>query len=184
MTPAGKHVHPTEKTKKSGEKYGIKGWVDLCYEVRSKQRSLAMVPKTIRVVAAVIQRGDKYLITQRREDASLPLLWEFPGGRVEPGETDATALAREFSERLGAEVQVGKPVAFRRHDYEGYAVELVLYEATLVSSEDLEAKRVKDYRWVHMDQFSEYPFPPADRHTMDDFQLFVSRGKAKKPPMA
>ena len=143
-----------------------------------------MAPTSIRVVAAVIQQEGKYLITQRRENASLPLLWEFPGGRVEPGETDAQALQREFSERLGATVEVGKPVAFRRHDYEGYSVELVLYEAKLVTTESLEAIRVKEYRWVAADEFGQYPFPPADRNTMDDISLFASRGKPKKPPMA
>ena len=55
-----------------------------------------MTQTSIRVVAAVIQDDGKYLITQRRENASLPLLWEFPGGRVEPGETDAAALQREY----------------------------------------------------------------------------------------
>ncbi len=143
-----------------------------------------MPPTSIRVVAAVIQQEGKYLITQRRENASLPLLWEFPGGRVEPGETDAQALQREFSERLGATVEVGKPVAFRRHDYEGYSVELVLYEAKLITTEPLEALRVKEYRWVAADEFGQYPFPPADRNTMDDISLFTSRGKPKKPPMA
>lgn len=142
-----------------------------------------MDDKSFRVVAAVIRREGKYLITQRRETASLPLLWEFPGGRVEPGETDADALNREFKERLGASVTVGKPVAFRRHEYEGYCVELVLYEADL-QSDDLEVLGVKEYRWVPADEFSEYPFPPADRHTLDDFQLLVGRGRPKKPPQA
>ena len=142
-----------------------------------------MVSKSIRVVAAVIQQDGKYLITQRRENASLPLLWEFPGGRVEPGETDLEALQREFKERLGATVEVGKPVAFRRHDYEGYSVELVLYEARL-ATQDLEVKRVREYRWVAADEFGQYPFPPADRASMDDFQLFVGAGKPRKPPMA
>lgn len=142
-----------------------------------------MTSRSIRVVAAVIQLDGKYLITQRRENASLPLLWEFPGGRVEPGETDAEALQREFKERLGAGVEVHKPVAFRRHDYEGYSVELVLYEASLVTS-DLQAMRVKDYRWVAVDEFTQYPFPPADRGTLDDFQVFVESGRPKKLPKA
>lgn len=140
--------------------------------------------KRIRVVAAVIRQDGKYLITQRRESASLPLLWEFPGGRVESGESDAEALGREFRERLGQDIrlEVGKPVAFRRHDYEGYSVELVLYEAELVEG-SLEPKRVKEYRWVPADEFEQYPFPPADRQTLDDFQLFIG-SKPKKPPMA
>jgi 8-oxo-dGTP diphosphatase len=142
-----------------------------------------MTQRSIRVVAAVIQQDGKYLITQRRERASLPLLWEFPGGRVEPGETDAEALQREFKERLGAAVEVGKPVAFRRHDYEGYSVELVLYEASLLT-EELQAMRVKDYRWVAVDEFTQYPFPPADRGTLDDFQVFVNSSNPKKLPKA
>lgn len=144
-----------------------------------------MVAKSIRVVSAVIQKDGQYLITQRRESATLPLFWEFPGGKVEPGESDAQALEREFTERLGAKIEIGKPVAFRRHDYEGYSVELVLYEATLVESDEtFETKRVKEYRWVEADEFSEYPFPPADRQTLDDFQLFFSGKKLKKPPTA
>ena len=144
-----------------------------------------MTGTRIRVVAAIIQRDGKYLITQRREKAALPLLWEFPGGRVEAGEDDEAALKREFGERLGAQIEVGKPVAFRRHDYEGYTVELVLYEGQLMAEpEDLETIRVKEYRWVEAGEFSDYPFPPADRQTLDDFQLFVASGKPRKPPMA
>ena len=142
-----------------------------------------MTSTSIRVVAAVIQQDGKYLITQRRENATLPLFWEFPGGRVEPGETDAEALQREFKERLGAQVIVGKPVAFRRHDYDGYAVELVLYEAELEEAE-LESLKVKDFKWVEADEFSQYPFPPADQASMDDFQLFTASGKPRKPPSA
>ena len=61
----------------------------------------------LRVVAAVIARGERYLITQRRPTAVLAGLWEFPGGRVEEGETDAEALLREVRERVGVEVTVG-----------------------------------------------------------------------------
>ena len=61
-----------------------------------------MPGRTIRVVAAVIERDGRYLITQRRPTAVLPLLWEFPGGRVEAGETDTHALKREVLHRLGA----------------------------------------------------------------------------------
>jgi mutator protein MutT len=64
--------------------------------------------RTIRVVAAVIEREVRYLITQRRPTAVLPLLWEFPGGRVEAGETDAAALKREVKHRLGVEIEAGR----------------------------------------------------------------------------
>ena len=80
--------------------------------------------KTIRVVAAVVSRDGRYLITQRRETAVLPLLWEFPGGRVEPGEDDEAALVREMQERLGANVRVGTLISYVRHVYERYTVDL------------------------------------------------------------
>ena len=67
--------------------------------------------------------------------------------------------------------------------YEGYSIELVLYEAHL-RTRDLEPKRVKEYRWVAADEFGQYPFPPADRGTLDDFQLFVGSNKPKKLPTA
>lgn len=147
-----------------------------------------MTDKSIRVVAAVIQREGKYLITQRRASASLPLFWEFPGGKVESGETDRDALIREVNERIGATVEIGSPAAFRRHDYEGYSVELVLYEATLTcTDEELAALKVKDYKWVEAHEMGDYPFPPADAKTLDtldDFSLFVGRGKKAEPPKA
>ncbi|MCK5796356.1 MAG: (deoxy)nucleoside triphosphate pyrophosphohydrolase, partial [Deltaproteobacteria bacterium] len=116
-----------------------------------------MGEKSIRVVAAVIQRGDRYLITQRRASASMPLFWEFPGGKVEQGETDAEALRREVLERIGATIEIGSPAAFRRHDYEGYSVELVLYEATLLGTdEEVAALKVKDYKWVEAQNMGDY----------------------------
>src|SRR5688500_19230897 len=76
----------------------------------------------VRVVAAVIERDGKYLITQRRSTAVLPGLWEFPGGKVEPGESDEHALRRELRERVGVDVEVKGRMAHRLHRYDGYAV--------------------------------------------------------------
>jgi len=122
--------------------------------------------KSIRVVAATIERDGRFLITQRRPEAVLPLLWEFPGGRVEEDEDDADALEREFRERLGAEISVGEEVSTMVHDYAGYSVTLVILEATL-TSDDLKPVRVNDFRWVRSDEFDNYQFPPADQATMD-----------------
>ena len=121
--------------------------------------------KTIRVVAAVVERDGRYLITQRRASARLPLLWEFPGGRVEDGETDAHALKREVSERLGADVEVGQLISFVSHPYESYTVDLFLYQCSLVT-ESLSAKAVADFRWVTSSEFDQYPFTPADEASM------------------
>lgn len=120
---------------------------------------------TIRVVAAVIGRDDKYLITQRRPQAALPLRWEFPGGRVEDDESDAAALAREVTHRLGVTVAVGEMISFVRHPYESYVVDLYLYEATIRQGEP-EANAVHSFRWVTSDEFDTIDFTPADETSM------------------
>jgi 8-oxo-dGTP diphosphatase len=123
-------------------------------------------PRTIRVVAAVLESEGRYLITQRRATAVLPLMWEFPGGRVEEGETDAHALKREVRHRLGAEIEVGKLISFVSHPYEHYVVDLFLYECTLLS-ETLEVRNVNAFKWVTSAEFDQYPFTPADEASMN-----------------
>jgi 8-oxo-dGTP diphosphatase len=121
----------------------------------------------LRVVAAVIARDDQYLITQRRPSAVLAGLWEFPGGRVEEGETDAQALKREVRERVGVEIDVGACIGRRTHDYDGYSVDLALYQATIRDDAEPRAVRVADCRWVASSDFEKYRFPAADQATMD-----------------
>jgi len=121
--------------------------------------------KTIRVVAALVERHGRYLITQRRETAVLPLLWDFPGGRVEDGETDEAALEREVAERLGASVEVGQLISFVNHPYEKYAVDLYLYECTLLR-DHLQCRAVKGYAWVTSEEMESYSFTPVDEASM------------------
>jgi 8-oxo-dGTP diphosphatase len=122
--------------------------------------------RTIRVVAAVIERDGKYLITQRRSSAVLPLMWEFPGGRVEPGETDPQALKRELLHRLGASIEVGKLISFVSHPYDHYVVDLFLYECTL-RTEALQPLAVNAFKWAASAEFDQYPFTPADEASMN-----------------
>ena len=126
--------------------------------------------RTIRVVAAVVERDGRYLITQRRASAVLPLMWEFPGGRVEAGETDQQALKRELMHRLGVGIEVGKLISFVSHPYENYVVDLFLYECTLgaASGEDtLESRAVNAFKWALSTEFDQYPFTPADEASMN-----------------
>ena len=123
-------------------------------------------PRTIRVVAAVLERDGKYLITQRRTSAVLPMMWEFPGGKVEPGETDQQALKRELIHRLAVDIDVGKLISFVSHPYEHYVVDLFLYECTLLG-EALEARAVNAFKWVASTEFDQYPFTPADEASMN-----------------
>ena len=125
-----------------------------------------MERRTIRVVAAVIEKDGRYLITQRRSSAVLPELWEFPGGKVEPGEDDSQALSREMRERLGVDVKVGNMISFVSHPYEHYTVDLYLYECALLQGE-LVRNAVKDYQWITSKQFDDYCFTPADEASMN-----------------
>jgi 8-oxo-dGTP diphosphatase len=124
-----------------------------------------MLKRTVRVVAAMIAVDGRYLITQRRKTAVLANLWEFPGGRVEPGETDSDALAREIKERLGVAIEVGQMISYVRHPYEKYTIDLHLYECRLLTLE-LAALAVQAFRWIASDEFDEYEFAPADEASM------------------
>ena len=121
--------------------------------------------RTIRVVAAVIEHEGRYLITQRRPTAVLPLLWEFPGGRVEESETDSAALEREVRHRLGVSIQAGQLISFVSHPYERYVVDLYLYECKLEGGEP-EARNVNAFRWLTSAEFDKVPFTPADEASM------------------
>ncbi len=123
-------------------------------------------PRTIRVVAAVIEKDGMYLITQRRPSAVLPLLWEFPGGRVEDGESDGDALRREVQHRLAVAIEPGQLISFVSHPYEHYVVDLYLYECRLASGEPSE-KNVHAFKWVTSSEFDQYPFTPADELSMN-----------------
>lgn len=120
----------------------------------------------IQVVSAAICRNGRYLITQRTERAVLPLLWEFPGGKVEPGERETAALARELRERLGIEAKIGDKLSSTEREYKDYVVELHLYRCELGPIEP-QPGVVKDMRWVASNEFERYEFTPADQKSMD-----------------
>ena len=120
----------------------------------------------IRVVAAEIERNGRFLITQRRPTAVLPLLWEFPSGRVEEGESNERALVREIRERMDVDVRVGKLSMFIKHEYEDYSVDFCVYRCELLT-EEIQPRRVHDWRWVETHEMDQYEFPPADAQTIE-----------------
>ncbi|MBK8012563.1 MAG: (deoxy)nucleoside triphosphate pyrophosphohydrolase [Deltaproteobacteria bacterium] len=127
-----------------------------------------MEKRRIRVVAAQIEREGRYLITQRKPTSSLPLLWEFPGGRVEEGESDEAALARELREDMDVDVDVGELVVAVNHEYEAYVIDFHVYRCTLESPEEAIMMRgIYDYRWVAPANLDNYEFPGADQATID-----------------
>lgn len=130
----------------------------------------------IQVVAAVVERDGKYLIAQRNPHAVFPLLWEFPGGKVEPGEDDATALRREMMEELGVEVAVGALLERKVHCYQDFSVDFRAYRCTLVQGEP-RPLNCAAVAWVPLADLASYEFPPADE---DAIALLVgSEGRAR-----
>jgi len=121
--------------------------------------------RKIRVVGAMLEKDGRYLITQRPPTASLPLLWEFPGGRVEAGETDQAALARELAEEMGIAVQVGDRCIHVEHAYEGYDIDFCVYRCALVSG-PIKNLKVHAHRWVLPEELDRYEFPPADEKSI------------------
>lgn len=119
----------------------------------------------IRVVGAMIERDGRYLITQRPPRASLPLLWEFPGGKVEPGETDEEALARELREEMAIVVAVAERVVHVEHAYEQYDIDFCVYRCQLRDGA-IQHLRVHDHRWVRAEELDDYEFPAADEKTI------------------
>jgi 8-oxo-dGTP diphosphatase len=122
--------------------------------------------RRIRVVGALIELDGKYLITQRPPTASLPLLWEFPGGRVEEGESDEEALTRELREEMDIRVEVNELAMHVLHSYENYDIDFNVYRCRLISGE-IAHRRVYKHRWVHPRDLDDYPFPAADEKTLE-----------------
>ena len=115
----------------------------------------------IEVVAALIRNDGKFMICQRPENKSRPLLWEFPGGKVEAGETKEAALARECSEELAIELEVGKMFADSTFVYPDISVHLSLFEARIVCGEPKLLEH-KDIRWITPEEAHLFEFSPAD----------------------
>ncbi|MBL8922486.1 MAG: (deoxy)nucleoside triphosphate pyrophosphohydrolase [Myxococcaceae bacterium] len=127
-----------------------------------------MSGRLIRVVGAMLeQEPGRYLITQRSKTASLPLLWEFPGGRVHEGEDDRAALARELEERLGLDVIVGEQAMSTHHEYPNYDVDFRVFSCRLARpGQQVSHAVVNDHRWVTLSEMGEFEFPDADARTL------------------
>ena len=113
------------------------------------------------VVAALVRDGTKILMSRRRPDQPMPNLWEFPGGKVEPGESPTDALAREVREELGCEVAVGRIHEVVFHAYPDFDLYMLVYEARVVSG-TARAVDVAEIAWVDAARLPELDLLPAD----------------------
>ena len=119
------------------------------------------------VVAGLIVGGDgRVLISQRRADQMLPLQWEFPGGKVEPGEPPVAALARELAEELGVTVEVGRIWDVLFHAYPEFDLVMLVYACRIVAGAP-RAVEVADIAWVPPAALPTWDILPADRPLVD-----------------
>ena len=122
---------------------------------------MGFVKRTIDVVGAVIVRDGLVMCVQRGPHGSLPNLWEFPGGKVEPGETAERALEREIVEELQCRVVVGDEVTTTRHEYDFAIVNLTTFYCELVEGVPHLVEHA-DLAWRRPDTLDELDWAPAD----------------------
>ena len=122
-------------------------------------------PGVVEVVAAVIERGGRVLITRRPPGTHLAGLWEFPGGKREPGEAPGQALEREIHEELGAQVTVGEVIDTVEWLYPDKRVRISFFRCALAS--DLAPPGALEIAWVERGELARYEFPPADAALID-----------------
>lgn len=120
------------------------------------------------VAAALILRGDEVLICQRRPDQPMALQWEFPGGKLEPGESPEAALKRELEEELGITATIGPRVTHIRHNYRhGGAVDLQFF-AVYEFQGEIENRIFHEVKWARLEDLPSYDFLAADRGLIRD----------------
>lgn len=117
------------------------------------------------VVAALIWDQDKFMICQRPANKARGMLWEFVGGKVEPGETKEQALVRECQEELAITLSVGKPFMDVVHEYPDLTVHLTLFNAAIASGIPQKLEH-NDIRWITVDEIPQYAFCPADQEIL------------------
>ena len=120
------------------------------------------------VVAALIPSGGKLLVCQRRRTDSFGLMWEFPGGKLEPGETPAQAIARELHEELGVIARIGREIYRTRHQYSELAepIDLIFFTAT-VNPAEIRNLAFEAMEWRDPSDLANLNFLPADRELVE-----------------
>lgn len=115
----------------------------------------------LHVACAIIEHEGKILATQRSASMSLPLKWEFPGGKIEAGETPADCLSRELHEELGIAVTIGEALATTTHNYEDFTVTLYPFICSMIEG-TITLHEHKAFRWTKPQQMLELDWAAAD----------------------
>ena len=120
----------------------------------------------VQVVAALIWDQDRFMACQRPAHKARGLLWEFVGGKVEPGETKEQALIRECNEELAVRLNVGDVFMQLVHEYPDLTVELTLFHAAIAEGIPQKLEH-NDIRWITVDEIDQYDFCPADTEILE-----------------
>jgi 8-oxo-dGTP diphosphatase len=140
--------------------------------------------QTITVVAAVVERDGRFLVTKRIAGVHLEGYWEFPGGKIEPDESDAVGLAREMAEELGVQITSGALLHSVSHTYEDRIIDLRFYACSIQG--EPRALLDQEIRWVTRAELAELPFPPADRALIRSLAQSTATSRtatASRPPI-
>ena len=124
----------------------------------------------VEVTAAIICKRGRVLICQRPADKRCGLLWEFPGGKLEEGETGEQCIRRECREELAAELAEIRPFAEVVYEYQGYAVHIQFYTAKLAAGEPVRREHAA-FRWIKPEEAAEIEFCPADAKMLSENRL-------------
>ena len=130
------------------------------------------------VVAALIWQGDTFMICQRPAHKARGLLWEFVGGKVEPGETKEQALIRECQEDLAVTLSVGDVFMDVIHEYPDLTVHLTLFNATIAEGEPQKLEH-NDIQWITPREIQNYEFCPADVEILKNIMKRARQGRVK-----
>jgi 8-oxo-dGTP diphosphatase len=135
------------------------------------------MPKEVDVAIGILVEPDSHgwrlLITRRPDTAILGGYWEFPGGKLETGETPGECLSREFAEEVGLTIEVGRPLPVIEHRYDHGHIRLHPFFCRRIDGE-LRNLHVAEHRWIRPGELKDYKFPPANEELMDAIRQMLS----------
>ncbi len=146
---------------------------------RGQHHQLPMsVPRTPRphkqIAVAIVLRGKEILIDQRLETSMLSGLWEFPGGKIEPGETAAECVVREVKEEIGIDIEVVTELATIEHAYTHFTITLIAFICRYLGGE-AQALQCSEVRWISPAALSEFPFPGANQKLFPHLHAWLAK---------
>jgi A/G-specific adenine glycosylase len=130
------------------------------------------------IAAAIIRKRNKILITQRPHDGMLGGLWEFPGGKLERGESLEACAKREIMEELGIEIEVGNLFLSVNHSFTHFKITLHAFDCTHTKGR-IKKLGIADYRWIKTEELTHFAFPKADRVIIEKLLLSSGRGRMR-----